>query len=219
MMMYRDSFSKLLVLLACLLFSINASAAGLATDERLGNYPKTEAGDSIGDVNGDSIVSIKDVTLLIDLLLNDGEMTDQADVNGDGLVSIKDVTFLIDMLLTGTQSEDPEIPTYADAPSILVLGNSFTSDSWAYVPYLLKEYGINIKVGLYYRNAGSLSGLKNEFVNGPTGITNSSYGFYYFDTSTQTGWEERIDMPTAQQCVQYYDGMENDTVPDSTKMG
>lgn len=219
MMMYRDSFSKLLVLLACLLFSINASAAGLATDERLGNYPKTEAGDSIGDVNGDSIVSIKDVTLLIDLLLNDGEMTDQADVNGDGLVSIKDVTFLIDMLLTGTQSEDPEIPTYADAPSILVLGNSFTSDSWAYVPYLLKEYGINIKVGLYYRNAGSLSGLKNEFVNGPTGISNSSYGFYYFDTSTQTGWEERIDMPTAQQCVQYYDGMENDTVPDSTKMG
>ena len=104
MMMYRDSFSKLLVLLACLLFSINASAAGLATDERLGNYPKTEAGDSIGDVNGDSIVSIKDVTLLIDLLLNDGEMTDQADVNGDGLVSIKDVTFLIDILLTETPS-------------------------------------------------------------------------------------------------------------------
>lgn len=219
MMMYTDSFSKLLVLLACLLFSINASAAGLATYERLGNYPKTETGDSIGDVNGDSIVSIKDVTLLIDLLLEDGEMTDRADVNGDGLVSIKDVTFLIDILLTETPSEDPDIPTYSDAPSILVLGNSFTSDSWAYVPYLLKEYGINIKVGLYYRNAGSLSGLKNEFENGPTGISNTSYGFYYFDTSTQTGWEERIDMPTAQQCVQYYDGMENDTVPDSTKMG
>ena len=216
MMMCRNSFSKLLVLLACLLLSINASAGVSQSGDLDSN---TEAVDVTGDVNGDSIVSIKDVTLLIDLLLEDGEMTDQADVNGDGLVSIKDVTFLIEILLAETPSEDPDVPTYSDAPSILVLGNSFTSDSWAYVPYLLKEYGINIKVGLYYRNAGSLSGLKNEFENGPTGISNTSYGFYYFDTSTQTGWEERIDMPTAQQCVQYYDGMENDAEPDSTKMG
>ena len=69
MMMYRDSFSKLLVLLACLLFSINASAAGLATYERLGNYPKTETGDSIGDVNGDSEVNIADINAIIKIIL------------------------------------------------------------------------------------------------------------------------------------------------------
>ena len=141
--MCRNSFSKLLVLLACLLLSINASAGVSQSGDLDSN---TEAVDVIGDVNGDSIVSIKDVTLLIDLLLEDGEMTDQADVNGDGLVSIKDVTFLIEILLAETPSEDPDVPTYSDAPSILVLGNSFTSDSWADVPYLLKEYGINIKV-------------------------------------------------------------------------
>lgn len=53
----------------------------------------------IGDINGDSNVSISDVTALIDILLNGNETLVGADVNGDGTVSISDVTALIDMLL------------------------------------------------------------------------------------------------------------------------
>ncbi|MBR4829752.1 MAG: S8 family serine peptidase [Muribaculaceae bacterium] len=55
----------------------------------------------LGDVNGDGIRSIKDVTWMIDKLLNDDLSIDMkaADVNQDGLFSIKDVTLLIDMLL------------------------------------------------------------------------------------------------------------------------
>lgn len=55
----------------------------------------------IGDVNNDGVVSIKDVTDLIDYLLGgDVEINmDAADVNGDQNVSISDVTALIDRLL------------------------------------------------------------------------------------------------------------------------
>ena len=54
-----------------------------------------------GDVNGDSILSISDVTALIDILLTGATAGSSADVNGDGGVSISDVTALINMLLTG----------------------------------------------------------------------------------------------------------------------
>ena len=57
----------------------------------------------LGDVNHDGIVSIDDVTQLIDMLL--GAATDIcdicADVDGDNVIKIDDVTTLIDMLLGG----------------------------------------------------------------------------------------------------------------------
>ena len=58
-----------------------------------------------GDVDGDGLVGISDVTTLIDYLLN-GSVTpfnlDNADCDEDSMVSISDVTALIDYLLTGT---------------------------------------------------------------------------------------------------------------------
>ncbi|MBQ9554737.1 MAG: C10 family peptidase [Muribaculaceae bacterium] len=55
-----------------------------------------------GDVNQDGIVSIDDVSSLIDLLLsNNVAVNDAADINGDGLVSIDDLSDLIDYLLSG----------------------------------------------------------------------------------------------------------------------
>ena len=57
-----------------------------------------------GDVNGDGIVSITDITDLIDYLLSgndEGINTDNADVDEDGDITIADVTTLIDYLLSG----------------------------------------------------------------------------------------------------------------------
>lgn len=55
-----------------------------------------------GDVDGDGEISIKDVSGLIDMLLNGDEtIVAGADVDGDGVVSIKDVSALIDILLNG----------------------------------------------------------------------------------------------------------------------
>ena len=57
----------------------------------------------VGDANADGVVNIVDVTVLIDVLLNDnvsGYDPDAADVNGDGRITITDVTELIDQLLS-----------------------------------------------------------------------------------------------------------------------
>ena len=55
----------------------------------------------VGDMNGDRIVDIDDVTILIDFVLMGGVNTPAADVNGDEKVDIDDVTSLINFVLTG----------------------------------------------------------------------------------------------------------------------
>lgn len=57
----------------------------------------------LGDVNGDGIVSIADLTRLIDYLLDDDSVEiveEAADIDGNGTISILDVTHFIDMLLS-----------------------------------------------------------------------------------------------------------------------
>jgi len=67
-------------------------------------YQKDETPEPVvvrGDVDGDGVVAIKDVTALIDLLLSGAEAPAGADCDLDGEVAIKDVTALIDYLLGG----------------------------------------------------------------------------------------------------------------------
>ena len=60
-----------------------------------GEYPQL-----YGDLSGNGVLDIDDVTLLIDILLSgNGAGMDIADVDRNGTVSIDDVTFLIDLLL------------------------------------------------------------------------------------------------------------------------
>ena len=55
-----------------------------------------------GDINNDGMVSIDDVTILIDYLLAGGNINEvNADCNHSGHISIDDVTLLIDYLLKG----------------------------------------------------------------------------------------------------------------------
>lgn len=56
-----------------------------------------------GDIDGDGVMNVKDVTDLIDMLLAGTiniEDNPAADVNGDGSINVADVTGLIDMLLS-----------------------------------------------------------------------------------------------------------------------
>jgi len=65
----------------------------------------TLVGGELGDVNGDGVVDITDVTALIDRVLNDAPMDGcsdiNGDINGDGTIDITDVTALIDQVLGG----------------------------------------------------------------------------------------------------------------------
>ena len=59
---------------------------------------------TMGDVNHDGIISVSDVTALVDYILgNDSNLffIDEANVNGDDVISISDVTCLVDIILNG----------------------------------------------------------------------------------------------------------------------
>ena len=53
-----------------------------------------------GDVNGDGLVNISDVTMLVNLLMTEGEMPPAADFNGNGSTDISDVTALINYVMS-----------------------------------------------------------------------------------------------------------------------
>jgi len=58
-----------------------------------------------GDVNGDGVVGIADVTALIDIIFSTEAMPinfEVVDVYADGIISISDATTLLDYLITGT---------------------------------------------------------------------------------------------------------------------
>ena len=58
-------------------------------------------GGARGDVDGDGVVNIADVTTLIDMLLTGNDVSEVADCNLDGEINIADVTALIDYLMSG----------------------------------------------------------------------------------------------------------------------
>lgn len=49
--------------------------------------------------------------------------------------------------------------------SICVLGNSYSNDSFSYVPFILKEYGITCKIEIYYRGSLSLHDLDEQWLD------------------------------------------------------
>ena len=53
-----------------------------------------------GDVNGDNVVNISDVNLVINMILS-GNGTAAGDVNGDGTINIGDINFIINVILAG----------------------------------------------------------------------------------------------------------------------
>lgn len=68
-----------------------------------------------GDVDGDGVVSISDVSALIDYLITEDESgvsLENADVDGDGSISIADVSSLMDLLLGMQPEPGPQYETF-----------------------------------------------------------------------------------------------------------
>jgi hypothetical protein len=82
------------------LFSCYAQSSSVQTPAYIFKA-KAEPAGLRGDVNEDEVVSIDDVTALIDILLQGTEAPATADSDLSGGISIDDVTCLIDYLLTG----------------------------------------------------------------------------------------------------------------------
>jgi hypothetical protein len=52
-----------------------------------------------GDVNGDGEVDVRDITALIDVIMNSITDNPRADVNQDGDIDVRDITALIDIIM------------------------------------------------------------------------------------------------------------------------
>lgn len=60
------------------------------------HYPKMP---KLGDLNGDDIVDVTDVNIIIDMVLGKRDTTPESDLNGDNQVDVSDVNQLIDIVL------------------------------------------------------------------------------------------------------------------------
>lgn len=65
---------------------------------------------------------------------------------------------------------------------VLIMGNSYSLDSWSYVPAILKERGIDIDLSIYYRGGGTLQLILDEWES------TTSHAFYHWDTTVNSRW-------------------------------
>ena len=72
----------------------------------------------VGDINDDGLISIADVTLIVNCILSGPSSSEidtaRADVNGDNVISISDVTTLVDIILGNSAT--------TNSPAILIDG-------------------------------------------------------------------------------------------------
>jgi hypothetical protein len=68
------------------------------TDQQT-QFEVTEKPLLVGDVNGDGEVDVRDITALIDVIMNSITDNPRADVNQDGDIDVRDITALIDIIM------------------------------------------------------------------------------------------------------------------------
>ena len=98
------------------LYVPQGAGAAYRADSKWNNpfYNIVEMGDGSdmpGDVDGNGVLTISDITVLINYLLTDDPANvnmANADVNGDGVVNVSDITELINYLLYGGDGEDEQ---------------------------------------------------------------------------------------------------------------
>lgn len=158
-----------------------------------------------GDIDNDGKITIKDVTIVIDFLL-DGINNPAADADQNGVVSIADVTTLIELILSGG-AETPDSTWPKNRPlKLLVIGNSHSVDSWSYVPFILKNLGFDIILGICYHQANPLymRQTKGGYIQNWNSEIQDTIGksswkveyFYYLDTRKHTSWQESTNVIT-----------------------
>lgn len=65
---------------------------------------QTLFGGASGDINGDAVLNVSDLVLLVDMILNGGYdeyQTWAGDLNDDGIINVLDVVFIVNVILSG----------------------------------------------------------------------------------------------------------------------
>lgn len=82
-----------------------------------------------GDVNGDKVVTIADVTALVNVILGKSEPNEACDVNDDTVISIADVTALVNIILGKTPPGSDVVDIDPDDPPTWEPANARSNDS------------------------------------------------------------------------------------------
>jgi len=99
--------------------------------------------------------------------------------------------------------------------NILVLGNSYSADSWQYVPFILKNYGITVNLYVYYRGSGSIYRLYEEWEETDANGTDE-WGashirrMYHIDTRSMARWASAESGYSPKMMVELANSYEND---------
>lgn len=81
---------------------------------------------------------------------------------------------------------------------LVVIGNSYSADSFMYLPFILLNYGITIELGVYHRGGASLQNQVDEWTTG-----NGSASFWFINTKTQTSWQVISSNYSPKQAIDY----------------
>lgn len=91
--------------------------------------------------------------------------------------------------------------------NILIFGNSYSADSWAYVPFILKKYGITSNIYFYYRGSGSVDRLVAEWES-TTATGTDAFGKSHvrrattIDTRKQRQWQGQVQGYSAKMLLE-----------------
>ena len=53
----------------------------------------------VGDINGDEIINVLDVVIIVNLIVNNAEYNEDADLNDDGIINVLDIVLLVNLIL------------------------------------------------------------------------------------------------------------------------
>lgn len=85
----------------------------------------------------------------------------------------------VDALIQGIEPVTPVTPP--ENLKILFLGNSFTTGTFSYLPFMLKNYGINITIHILYEGGAGINTYNS-------GWTSANKTMYSINTETDTEW-------------------------------
>lgn len=108
----------------------------------------------------------------------------------------------------GSNPTDPDVLSSNRVLNILSIGNSLSEDAWVYVPYMLLEYGIKVRMLIFRKSSASLGSL-DEHYNTPWNLStgNDNGKMLFIDTSGETEGQDAEHKPTNWMTVSYENGV------------
>ena len=53
----------------------------------------------VGDINGDEIINVLDVVIIVNMIVSNAEYMQEADLNDDSIVNVLDIVLLVNLIL------------------------------------------------------------------------------------------------------------------------